>query len=204
LDTGIVLEIKVRSNPKGEIMKTRWIVLTAFLALTLAGCGQAGEISPMEPRVPSSFDAEAPSKATPNGNGTPIPASTSQEFVTPDRINDDMVNTPERVPPTEEIQSVTGEVPSEILDPILQDLAGRTGETAASVIVIQAQEVIWNDGSLGCPEPGVMYTQALVNGYWIILEVAGKKFDYRAAKTGYFTLCENGVPPVPVQGTPDS
>lgn len=185
-------------------MKTRWIVLTTLLALTLAGCGQGGEASPMEPRVQPSLDAEALSKATPNDNGTPIPAPSRREVVAPDRINDGMANTPERVPPTEEMQSVTGEVPSEILDLILQDLAGRTGEPVTSVTVIQAQEVVWNDGSLGCPQPGVMYTQALVNGYWIILEVAGKKFDYRAARTGYFTLCENGIPPIPVEGTPDS
>lgn len=185
-------------------MKTKWIVSTVLLALTLAGCRQGGEISPMEPRDQPSLDTEAPSKAAPNDNGTPIPALSNQEVVTPDRINDDMANTPERVPPTEEIQTVTGEVPSKILDLILQDLAGRTGEPAANMTVIQAQEVVWNDGSLGCPKPGVMYTQALINGYWIILEVASQKFDYRATRAGYFTLCENGVPPIPRLGTPDS
>jgi hypothetical protein len=34
---------------------------------------------------------------------------------------------------------------------------------------------VWNDGSLGCPEPGMMYTQALVNGYWLIIEAGVKR-----------------------------
>jgi hypothetical protein len=43
------------------------------------------------------------------------------------------------------------------------------GVSAAAVAVESVQEVVWNDGSLGCPQPGTMYTQAQVPGYRITI-----------------------------------
>jgi hypothetical protein len=115
-----------------------------------------------------------------------------------------MTKLPERVPPTAATTPVTGEVPAQLLDAILKDLAGRSDATADSIAVTQAQAVIWNDGSLGCATPGEVYTQAIVKGYWVILEVAGRKYDYRVAESGYFFLCERGFRPSPPAGTPSS
>ena len=151
----------------------------------------------------------------PNGTGVPsengsspavirLPDSPNQATNTPDRVEKTMPKIPERVPPTEATTPVTGEVPSELLDSILKDLAERTGAAPEKISVLQAQAIVWNDGSLGCPQPGIMYTQALVNGYWVILEVGEQKFDYRTAGTGYFTLCEGGLLPISPPGTPDS
>jgi hypothetical protein len=123
---------------------------------------------------------------------------------TPDRSDKTVTKNPERVPPTEPATPVTGEIPIELLNSILKDLTVRSGVALEKISVIQAQEIIWNDGSLGCPQPGAMYTQALVNGYWVILEVGNQKYDYRATKTGYFFLCEGGQPPISPPGTPKS
>ena len=49
----------------------------------------------------------------------------------------------------------------------------------SGIQVVQATATTWNDGSLGCPERGVMYTQALVDGYHVIVEANGQKLDYR-------------------------
>lgn len=70
---------------------------------------------------------------------------------------------------------VIGEVPGELLEGIVADAAERTGVTPDEVEVTTAESVTWSDGSLGCPEPGMMYTQAQVNGYWIVIEAAGQK-----------------------------
>jgi len=37
----------------------------------------------------------------------------------------------------------------------------------------EIRSVTWNDGSLGCPMPGLCYTQALVPGYLIEMEYMG-------------------------------
>ena len=71
-----------------------------------------------------------------------------------------------------------------------QELATKLGVDAASIEVREAAAVVWNDGSLGCPRPGQVYTQAVEPGYRIILEYEGRQYDYRATERGYLFLCE--------------
>jgi len=84
---------------------------------------------------------------------------------------------------------VAGEVPDDVLDKIYTDLEQRSGGDRRQFVVSKAVAAQWNDGSLGCPEPGQMYTQAIVNGYHIVVEYQGQSYDYRAADSGYFKLC---------------
>ena len=90
---------------------------------------------------------------------------------------------------------MTGEVPTEILAELVADAAERTATEAAAVDVIQAEAVTWNDGSLGCPEPGMFYTQALVDGYQVILQAGDEELDYRVGAGGGFRICEGGGRP---------
>src|SRR6476646_6021309 len=90
-----------------------------------------------------------------------------------------------------------GQVPQAILDPILNE-ATLAKVSREQLVIVRAQSVIWSDGSLGCPEPGMMYTQILVNGYWVVIEAAGQKYDFRAGSAGNFRLCPGG------QGKPPS
>jgi hypothetical protein len=152
----------------------------------------------------NSTDAGSPLELNPSPTSTQLPATQTQAKDTPDRIIATMTKIPERVPPTQATTPVTGEVPTALLDSILMDLVERTGAAMEKISVIQAQAIVWNDGSLGCPQPGVMYTQALVNGYQVILEVGDQKYDYRASESGYYLLCERGFPPIFPAGTPNS
>ena len=93
---------------------------------------------------------------------------------------------------TEENPPVKGELPQGILDRILKEAAALAKVSREQLVIVRAQSVVWNDGSLGCPEPGMMYTQALVNGYWVIVEAAGKKYDFRVDRGGNFRLCPPG------------
>jgi hypothetical protein len=90
---------------------------------------------------------------------------------------------------------VTGEGPRELVASIKADLVARTGAGESELAVVRSEEVIWNDGSLGCPIPGEFYTQAQVSGYWVVLEYNGVSYDYRAAASGFFRLCEGGAAP---------
>lgn len=85
--------------------------------------------------------------------------------------------------------SVTG-IPGDLLNAILDDAVERSGLPTDSLIVTRAESVTWNDGSLGCPEPGMFYTQALVNGYQIVVDAEGRALDYRVQDNGLFRLCE--------------
>ncbi len=60
------------------------------------------------------------------------------------------------------------------------------------VEVLSAASVRWNDGSLGCPEPGRSYTQAVVDGYRVIVRVRDLELDYRVNGRGRFRICQWG------------
>ena len=92
------------------------------------------------------------------------------------------------IPPSDE--PVTGEVPAEIMEPILADAAERTGAAVDEIDVVTAVQVTYTDGSLDCPEPGMLYTQALVDGYQVVLDADGTELDYRVTRDGGFRLCE--------------
>ena len=88
-----------------------------------------------------------------------------------------------------------GEVPADVLADLVADAAERTATELDAVEVVQAEAVTWNDGSLGCPEPGMFYTQALVDGYHVILRAGEDELDYRVGAAGGFRLCEDGGRP---------
>jgi hypothetical protein len=75
---------------------------------------------------------------------------------------------------------------------VLADLSTRTGTDASAATVTQAEAVTWPDGSLGCPEPGMMYTQVVTPGYQVVLEFEGTTYDYRVAGEGQvIRLCQD-------------
>lgn len=85
---------------------------------------------------------------------------------------------------------VTGEAPAELLHNMKKDLAARLSAGNANITVVVAEAVTWNDGSLGCPQPGGLYTQATVPGYRVVLELAGQRYSYHADAGGYFVPCD--------------
>ena len=101
---------------------------------------------------------------------------------------------PERVPSSAppEGKLVTAEVPPDLIEKMRADLAQRVGIKASAAKVTRAESIEWPNGAMGCPEPGKMYTQMIVPGYVVELEHEGKTYSYRAAKTGYFALCDRG------------
>lgn len=88
-------------------------------------------------------------------------------------------------------EAVTGEVPADLLNSIIEDLLTSEKIERDNITVVRAESAIWPDGALGCPEPGEMYTHAQVQGYWVVLQSAGKDYDYRASAKGYFRRCNN-------------
>jgi hypothetical protein len=69
------------------------------------------------------------------------------------------------------------------------DAAARFGVDAQALQLISASRVTWRDGSLGCPQPDRVYTQALVPGYRIRLALPTQTLDYHASARGALVLC---------------
>ncbi|KRF11296.1 hypothetical protein ASG90_16150 [Nocardioides sp. Soil797] len=72
----------------------------------------------------------------------------------------------------------------------IDDLAAKQGIAVDDVEVVRSEDVTWRDGSLGCAEPGKMYTQALVDGQRIVLRAGGEEFEYHAGGSRSAFLCE--------------
>ena len=90
-------------------------------------------------------------------------------------------------------------VPAAVLEAALDAAASLSGMAPAEISVLRAEVVTWPDGGLGCPEPGVMYAQVLVAGYWVVVNAGDRSYDLRASLDTQFKLCPagDGTPPVP-------
>jgi hypothetical protein len=82
----------------------------------------------------------------------------------------------------------------------LAEAARHTGLAASALKLVSAESVTWSDGSLGCPQPGMLYTQALVPGYRIRIEARGELLDYHANARGGLSLCPAGRSMDPLPG----
>jgi hypothetical protein len=58
------------------------------------------------------------------------------------------------------------------------DLTGRLSVDKSQVEVVTVEAVTWPNPSLGCPHPGMKYRQIPVDGYRIVLRVAGREYSY--------------------------
>ena len=77
-----------------------------------------------------------------------------------------------------------------------QDLAARLSIPIDSIELLKFEEVIWRDGSLGCPQRGMVYTQALVNGSLIVLRANGRAYEYHSGKGRAPFYCATPEPPL--------
>jgi hypothetical protein len=87
-------------------------------------------------------------------------------------------------------------MPEEMLSAVIAQAASELQIDATSFEVIVAEAVTWNDGSLGCPEPGMAYTQALVPGYRAVLGLGPERYAYHGDSSGQFRFCEDPRPPL--------
>jgi hypothetical protein len=90
-----------------------------------------------------------------------------------------------------------------MLEEIRADATQRAGVEPDKVKILALESVTWADGSLGCPEPGMMYTQALVRGYRIEVDAAGATLVYHSGPQNRFVHCppERAQPPSSVDPT---
>ena len=179
------------------------------LAALMAACGG------QSPATPGPEQTDGPAEpAAPTEEAAPTAQPPATEFTSPLEQEVSPLPTPTGAPVTEadkpptgavpvEITApatapLTGEVPQDLLDAVFDDLSDRLDASREAITVTEAGAVVWRDGSLGCPQPGMMYTQALVPGYRIILSAGEETFDYHASERGSFVLCEGGMAEEPL------
>jgi len=71
-----------------------------------------------------------------------------------------------------------------------EDLASRLDVGKDQIELVEFKAVVWPDGSFGCPQPGIAYTQVQQEGYLIQLRFESKLFDYHGGGNTPPFLCE--------------
>lgn len=148
--------------------RTSGVVAAAFLMLGLAACQE-----PDQGRSPEPGEGDA-TTLTPTDEATEDPTNETSE--------------PDGSPSADMDERV---------DAAVADLAQQLDVDPATITPGELEEVTWSDGSIGCPEPDQMYTQALVPGTRLILTVDGTEHAYHGEGDGPLFYCQNPVDPVP-------
>lgn len=161
-------------------MKRRSFI-TALLgfALTVAACGGdvasgSGETTTMAPTTSTAAEPETTTTTT-------TAATTSLS-----------TTTTTTAPPSGETTPPPSYSPGD--DAVafaIADLAAFLGIPEGDIELVERAEVVWSDGSLGCPQPGMSYTQALVDGSRIVLEAGGAEYEYHSGAGRAPFLCLN-------------
>jgi hypothetical protein len=112
--------------------------------------------------------------------------------------------------PIQEGQPVAPDLSPGVVDPALQplidivqqDLATNMGIAPWDSEVLEARAVVWPDGSLGCPTPGLAFIQVQVEGALVRLRVGDQVYEYHSGGRRPPFLCNNPIPKPTPSGVP--
>jgi hypothetical protein len=171
----------------------RILLVAALLAGLLVGCANAAN---------TPLPIEAGPTATEPGANPPVSTSSSP-------IDEPALETPPAIPaatPTPKFaatplseESVIQKTPqplpqdttsASLVEQARQDLAERLNVQVEEIDFLDFELVVWPDGSLGCPKPGIAYIQVQREGYKILLGFAGREYAYHGGGSRPPFLCE--------------
>ncbi len=134
----------------------------ALATATLLATACASASSPPTPQPSPTAAAPAPSaKPGLSGQSSPVPASAS---------------------------GADGQ--QAVVDEAVRTAAAYAAVAPTDVQVQQVEAREWSDASLGCPRPGLMYSQVVTPGYLIVLVAAGRVLEYHSDARGRVVLCQ--------------
>jgi len=73
-----------------------------------------------------------------------------------------------------------------IVDAALADAAK---QSTAQARVLEVERVRWGNASLGCPQKGMAYTEAVVPGWRIVIDAGGRTIEYHSSLKGPPHMC---------------
>lgn len=150
-------------------------ICAALLLLTACGGTDGGELG--EP-VEDAPDDEVPIEE-PDDEAGDEPAG--------DEIPD---------PPNDDAAGASDPLLGPEIQVALDDATERSGVPRDELMISATELVTWPDGAAGCPEPDTMYTQALVDGFLVVIEADGEAYHYVGVTGEEPTYCADPQDPV--------
>ena len=155
-------------------MKIYLLMLTMIVLST--GCWSIGNIQedtmPLQPIVKTEVQAPQVVSTTPH----------KSQLAPLQRQN---LSTQIPIPITLELEN--------LIQIVINDLADRISVEPEQVELIDITEETWQDTSLDCPQPGVMYTPIIDPGYRIILQGIDILYEYHTDSNNLVVYCRSGI-----------
>ena len=146
-------------------------LLFAVLLVLLAACGQPATTGTSPTTAPTSAPAATPAPAD-----TPAPAATMPAAETVDPAG----------------QTVLADSPEA---KALGALTSSLGDGTAPLQFMGSEPQEWSDGSLGCPQDGMMYAQVITPGFKMTFSDGTKTYTVHTNETGdQIVICDKGKP----------
>jgi hypothetical protein len=189
------------------------LLLAGLIAFGAAACADDGTGATTDGTGLDASSTVAADDTTTGDPGSTVPTASTPDDSTP------AINTPDDKAPT--ATSGTGPVdtgppqgstdtvyPQGEIDPGLQpfitmavdDLAVRLGIDASEITPLSGVLVVWPNGALGCPRPGMQYTQVPVDGSVIELGAGGRVYRYHTGGSTPPFLCDQPLTEKPSSG----
>ena len=190
----------------GPVNRRHFPAVAAALLIGASGCGD-GDNDAASESVPTSATAAPTTPAGTTTTAAPRPTITPPLTTSPIKTTTPGDPVPSTLPedPVANPSDPTTPTGSNV-EIAVADLATRLDVDPSEVQIVSVEEVTWPDGSLGCPRPGMRYTQALVNGQRIILAVDGDEFAYHSGRGGepFYCPADRATPPAASGGYGDT
>jgi hypothetical protein len=77
----------------------------------------------------------------------------------------------------------------QLIDKTIADLAQELSIPASQIKFMEARKITWPDASLGCPKPGMVYSQVLTPGYVIQLQADNRVYEYHTDADQLIVFC---------------
>lgn len=185
-------------------MKLTLVLAAALLTLFLSACGgapaaPAAPAATAEPAVPTTVPAATSAPTTAPTMPTTAPAATAAPTTVPAATAALVAASPTAV----QASVSPAVVQSAPVQYAINDLASRLNVNPADITVVRVVEVDWPNGAMGCPQPDMQYTQQLVNGTFMELEVNGQVYHYHSGGARQPFLCQSKDEVVPEDLPPE-
>jgi len=167
-------------------MKRKWIwILAGWLAAAgLVSCGPVTATVATESALP---EPDLSEEASPVPAGTLTPPWT----VAPISPTQTTQKGPQMVSPTAPTPS--NPAFQKLVRQAQEDLAQRLSIQADQIGLVEVRAVVWPDGGMGCPQPGMAYTQVQREGLFIRLRVGKRIYHYHSGGGSAPFLCEQSM-----------
>jgi len=157
--------------------------IAALLVCLLSACG-ASSAAP-DDTTGASPAASEPAVSAPAASEPAASAPAASDEASP-------IGMPDASPATGD------SAPEDVVAQVSQLLEQQFNVPAENITVESVEQMEWPDGSLGCPEPGAFYTQAVVPGYLLTVSDGSQTYELHTNEDGSnVVVCENGRPAQP-------